>query len=177
MKCIMTPFKGLFVIEGNSFKDFRGSFNKLFNKMGCEEHGLISEFKDLNHSMSLKKGTFRGFHYQISPFEEAKVISCLQGEIQDYAIDIRKGSDTYLKVYSIKLNQNENKIVYIPNGFAHGYMALEDNSQVIYLSSNYHSSKHERQINPLDPYFNLNYAHKPILSEKDEQAEFISYLP
>ena len=107
------------------------------------------------------------------------LVSCstLDQEVKAKIIDIRKGSNTYLKVYSIKLNQNENKIVYIPNGFAHGYMALEDNSQVIYLSSNYHSSKHERQINPLDPYFNLNYAHKPILSEKDEQAEFISYLP
>ena len=173
MKCINTLFEDLFVIEGDSFKDLRGSFNKLYNKTFFEQNGLISEFKDLNHSTSLKKGTFRGFHYQISPFEEVKVISCLQGEIQDYAIDIRKGSDTYLKVFSIKLNQTENKIVYIPNGFAHGFMALEDDSQVIYLSSNYYSSEHERQINPLDPYFNLIYPCKPILSNKDKNAAFI----
>lgn len=176
MKCVNTLFEGLFVIEGDSFKDLRGSFNKLYNKTFFEQNGLISEFKDLNHSTSLKKGTFRGFHYQISPFEESKVITCLQGEIQDYAIDIRKNSDSYLKVFSIKLNQNDNKIVYIPNGFAHGYMSLEDNSQVIYLSSNYHSSEHERQINPLDPYFNLSYAYKPILSDKDKHAEFVSFL-
>ena len=173
MKLKETEFEGLFIIELNVINDFRGSFKKVYNEEFLDMNNLNSSFVDLNHSTSVNRGVLRGFHYQTPPFEEVKYVKCIKGRIIDYAIDMRKESPTYLKTFSHELDENDNRAIYIPNFFAHGYMALEDGSEVIYLSSNKYSPTHEKQINPNDPSLNIDYPLIPILSEKDSNSKFL----
>ena len=173
MELIKTPFEGLYQIKTKKFTDSRGAFKKLYNKNFLDQNNLISDFVDLNHSKSIERGVLRGFHYQAEPFEEIKLVSCIRGKVRDYAIDVRRDSSTYLQCFSIDFSADDNFIIYIPSGFAHGYMALEKQSEVIYLSSNYHSPEHEKIVNPLDPCIGINFEINPILSEKDKNAPFI----
>lgn len=173
MELIKTPFDGLYQIKTKKFTDSRGAFKKLYNKNFLDQNNLISDFVDLNHSKSIERGVLRGFHYQAEPFEEIKLVSCIRGKVRDYAIDVRRDSLTYLQCFSIDISADDNFVVYIPSGFAHGYMALEDHSEVIYLSSNYHSPDHEKIVNPLDPSIGINFEKNPILSDKDKNAPFI----
>lgn len=173
MELIITPFEGLYQIKTKKLTDSRGDFKKLYNKNFLDQNNLISDFVDLNHSKSIERGVLRGFHYQVEPFEEIKLVNCIRGKVRDYAIDMRRDSSTYLQCFSIDLSVDDNFVIYVPSGFAHGYMALEKQSEVIYLSSNYHSPEHEKIVNPLDPCIGINFEISPILSKKDKNAPFI----
>ena len=172
MKVKKTNIIGLFVIEIDDFKDFRGSFMKIYSKKEFHKNGLLNSYKDLNFSNSISKGTFRGLHYQKDPDNETKLIKCVSGKICDYAIDFRKESSTYRNIHKINLSGNDNKVILIPHGIAHGYQALEDNSSLIYLSSGYYNSDSEVVISPVSPELNLNLDFKPILSDKDKKSTF-----
>ena len=173
MELIKTPFEGLYHIKTKKFTDSRGDFKKLYNKKFLDQNNLISDFVDLNHSKSIESGVLRGFHYQEEPFEEIKLVSCIRGKVRDYAIDVRRDSSTFLQYFSIDLTADDNFIIYVPSGFAHGYMALEKQSEVIYLSSNYYSPEHEKTVNPLDPSIGISFEINPILSDKDKNAPFM----
>lgn len=173
MNILQTKFSEVFLIESKSFNDFRGSFMKFFNKNFFTDNNLESNFIDLNYSDSISPGVFRGFHYQNPPFDEVKLVKCIKGKIIDYIVDIRKNSKTYLDVISFELEANDNKLVYIPEGFAHGYMSLQKDSGIIYLSSKNHSLQNEVIINPIDPELNINFPLEPILSDKDKSAKFL----
>ena len=169
-----TEFEDLLVIEPKVYYDERGFFLESFNNNAFLTHGLDYTFIQDNHSLSSKKGTIRGIHYQIAPYAQAKLVRCIRGEIIDYAIDLRRDSKTFLEYFQIKLNPINQKQLMIPKGFGHAFITLEDNTEVIYKVDNYYSKKHERTINYLDPDININW---PItssitISQKDVDADY-----
>jgi dTDP-4-dehydrorhamnose 3,5-epimerase len=135
MKFRPLPLAGAYVIEPEPRRDERGFFVRLFCADLFRQHGLVDRFVQTNHSMSLRRGTIRGLHYQSPPREEAKLLRCLRGAVQDVMVDLRRGSATFLHWHGEVLRADDLKAVYIPAGFAHGYQALEDGSAVTYDAS------------------------------------------
>ena len=135
----------LLLIEPDVYKDTRGFFFELYNKFEFKKYSLGMDFVQDNISIS-SKGVIRGLHLQISPFQQSKLISVLEGEIYDVAVDYRKQSPTYLKFVSIKLSSKNKKQVFIPKGFLHGFQVLSKNAVVYYKTDKKYSPKHERII-------------------------------
>ena len=134
MKKIETSFEGLYVLETNNFQDKRGFFQKLFNYDFFKENHLATDFKEFYFSLN-KKGVRRGMHFQIPPFDHVKVVYVSFGKILDVVVDLRKGSLTYGKCYSIELDDHHAQYLYIPKGFAHGFLSLEENTIVNYAQT------------------------------------------
>ena len=127
-------------------------FKKVFDQQKIEN--LIQKqfsIKQLNISSNRQRGTVRGMHFQRPPFEEAKIIFCTRGSINDVVIDLRPNSSTYLRVKSIVLSEDDNKLIFIPSGCAHGYQSLTDNTEIIYHSDTFYNVDYESGINPRDP--------------------------
>lgn len=127
MKIIKTRFEGLFILETTDFCDQRGSFQKLFNYNFFKENGLDTDFKEFYYSVS-QKNVIRGMHFQLPPADHTKLVYVSKGKIKDVVLDIRRHSKTYGKAFSIDLNDHDAKYLYIPKGFAHGFLSLEDGS-------------------------------------------------
>jgi dTDP-4-dehydrorhamnose 3,5-epimerase len=127
----------------------------------------------MNHSFSEKKGTWRGFHFQVHPFQETKLIRCVQGRIFDYVLDLRKESSTFLKIFNIELSKENQKMLFIPKGFAHGFLTLEDNSELIYLHDEYYKSEFEKGIRYNDPLICLD-VRPMIISDRDKNHNLLS---
>lgn len=176
MQIMSTDIDGLYIVKPKIIVDDRGYFEKIFSKKMLMDNELNSNFVDLNHSKTIKKGTFRGFHYQKPPDDEVKFIRCLKGKINDYVIDMRMTSKTFLKVLKVELSEYNQDMLYISSGLAHGFQTIEDNTEVIYFSSNYYSKENEMVINCVDPFFNISFDLEPILSEKDKQAPFVDNI-
>ena len=128
-------------------KDKRGFFSRLYD-LNVLNKAIPKKFKILQiyHSYNKKKGIFRGFHFQIHPYTQDKYVCCTRGKILDMVIDLRKESKTYLKIHKEILSEKNCKAIYIPKGFAHGFLTLENNSEVIYLTSQYYNKLYERGI-------------------------------
>ena len=171
-----TKLKDVFIIEPKINYDSRGFFLEAYNKKVFSSHGIDYNFIQDNHSLSIKRGTIRGIHYQIEPFAQTKLVRCIRGEIIDYAIDLRLNSDTFLQYIQAKLNPENQKQLLIPKGFGHAFITMEDNTEVVYKVDNYYSKNHERSINYLDPKINIKWPIKSsiTISQKDLQAEFWS---
>ncbi len=160
----------------SKFKDNRGYFFESWNKNSFDK-ALSREvvFVQDNISFSMK-GVLRGLHYQKKPFSQGKLVRCSSGSIYDVALDIRNNSKTFGKWVGVILSANNEKSFWIPEGFAHGFLALEDNTKVNYKVNNYWNSDYERSINWKDDFININWntgsfeIFKPILSKKDESA-------
>ena len=169
-----TNFEGLFIIEPNIFEDNRGSFSRIF----CEnELSSVLDFniKQINHSVTSKSGTIRGLHFQYEPNSEIKMIKCVKGSVFDVVVDIRRNSETFLKVFSIELTELNNKIIFIPKGFAHGFQALEDNTELIYLHSSLYKPSNEGALNPVDRILDITWPEDiSNISEKDRNHPFIT---
>jgi len=169
-----TDFQDLYVIENTPFTDDRGFFSRIYCK---KEFAQIctKEIVQINQSVNLEKGTIRGMHYQASPFMENKMIKCIQGSVFDVVVDIRKKSPTFLKWFGVTLSRENNKLIYIPEGFAHGFQTLEDKTELLYLHTEYYSPQHERGIHFNDPVIKINW---PVgltnYSVKDFNFPFIS---
>lgn len=158
--------EGIIEIIPKKFEDNRGYFFESYNQNGFKKMGINDEFTQDNQSFS-KKNVIRGFHLQKPPFEQAKLVRVLSGKVLDVAVDIRKDSKTYGKHISVELSSEKNNMIYIPKGFAHGFVALED-SIFSYKCSNVYNKESEVSINPLDMDLNINWIiENPILSEKD----------
>jgi len=169
MKFIETPLKGLYVIEPRKIEDERGLFTRTFCKREFAEIGFEKEFVQYNHSFNLKKGTTRGMHYQYKPFSETKLIRCVQGKVFDVAVDIRQGSSTFLQYFGVELSQDNMVSMFIPEGFAHGFQTLEDNSSLIYHHSEYYTLEADAGIRHNDEALNIIWPLSTvILSEKDK---------
>lgn len=169
-----TSLSGAFTIDINKHEDKRGFFARTFCSETFKRHNLQSVFLQQNMSMTTQKNTLRGMHYQQAPNSEVKLIRCLRGAILDVIIDLNPTSPTYLKHYSIELSDTNFRQLYVPTGFAHGFLSLTENVEVSYLvSANYHPES-ERGIRWNDPKFNINWpTNAPIISEKDLQlADF-----
>lgn len=171
MHIINTPFPNLLVIQPKVFEDSRGFFYEAFNNNNYRNITTNFQFLQDNFSMS-HKGTLRGFHFQNPPYEQGKLVSVITGKVLDVVVDIRKNSPVFGKNFSIELSEKNKKQLWIPPGFAHGFLTLEDNTIFYYKCTNYYNKASESGIIWNDPQLNINWnIKKPILSEKD------SHLP
>ncbi len=136
-----TPLQGAFIVTMESSYDERGSFGRAFSAREFREHGLDSELTEISISRNLRDRTLRGMHYQQSPYEEAKLVRVIRGTAFDVAVDIRPASPTYLKWVGVELTAENQLAFYIPKGFAHGFLTLEENTDILYqISDTYHGA-------------------------------------
>lgn len=177
MKVTRTFIKDLIILEPKLAEDHRGWFIESFNKKLLNDIGLKIEFIQDNHSLSKEKSVLRGLHLQTYPYAQTKLIRCTRGKIWDVAIDLRKTSKTYLKWFGIELSEKNRKQLFIPQGFAHGFLTLEKNSEVQYKVDNLYNKISERTIKYNDPDIGIEWPlGNYILSEKDQKAQYLKEL-
>jgi len=157
-----TSMTGLHVLERSRTNDSRGFLERLF----CQET-LTPLFKgkiirQINRTITRKKGTVRGLHFQYPPHGETKIVTCLKGKVWDVAVDLRKGSPTFLKSYGIELSEENQKSFLIPEGFAHGFQTLTPDCELLYFHSADYFAEAEGGVNALDPHFAINWP-EPII--------------
>jgi dTDP-4-dehydrorhamnose 3,5-epimerase len=168
MRIEQVPISGLMIISPNVFEDPRGYFFESYSKKAFVEAGITEEFVQSNQSLS-QKGVLRGLHFQHPPFTQSKLVRVIQGSVLDVALDIRKGSPTYGQHFSIILSEKNRTMFYVPTGFAHGFITLEDNTIFSYKCGNYYNKAAEDGILWNDSDLNIDWnIENPILSEKDK---------
>ena len=169
MKFIETKLKGSFVIELEKNIDIRGFFARSWDADIFEEHGINPKIVQCNISFNKKKGTLRGLHYQVQPYEEAKLVRCTRGRIFEIFIDLRPESSTFKQWESIELTDDNYKMLYVPEGFALGFQTLENNSELFYQMSQKYVPEASRGIRWDDPRFDIKWPLKiTTISEKDK---------
>lgn len=180
MKIIETKIEGLLIMEPQRFADDRGWFMESFNQQNFEhalhERGLnIPKFVQDNHSCS-KQGVLRGLHYQLDPCAQGKLVRVVQGRAWDVAVDLRQDSATYGQWVGVELSATNHRQFWIPEGFAHGFLALEEDTHFLYKTTNYYSKAHERSLLWCDETLNIDWlshgvdADDLIISDKDRMA-------
>lgn len=175
MNVIKTEIEDVLILEPKVFGDERGFFMESFNqKIFNEIVGKEINFVQDNHSKS-KKGTLRGMHYQSAPFAQGKLVRCLAGEVFDVAVDIRESSSTFGKWVGVILSQENKRQLWIPEGFAHGFLTLSDTAEFAYKATNYYSPENEAAIIWNDNFINIEWPEieqgNIILSNKDMKAK------
>jgi len=176
MKFHKQQFEGVWLIEAEPIADNRGVFRRHFCQKEFQEIGLDIKIVQTNISENKKKHTLRGFHYQLPPHEEAKVLTCLKGAFYDVIVDLRPDSESYLKWMSFKLRAEDNLSLYIPSGCANGYLTLEDSTMVLYYMSEFYSSESYTGFRYDDPLFSVTWPAEPaVISEKN--AGFDNFDP
>lgn len=145
-----TAIANLTLIERTRIGDNRGFLSRFFCQESFAALGM-KPIQQINHTLTEKAGTIRGMHYQHPPAAEIKIVSCLKGRILDVAVDLRAGSDTFLQWFATELSADNQKSLFIPEGFAHGFQTLSDDCELIYLHSANYSPQNEAGLNPLDP--------------------------
>jgi dTDP-4-dehydrorhamnose 3,5-epimerase len=164
-----TPLAGSFVIEPNVLADDRGWFARFYCKNEFKEIGHEKEWVQLNHSVTNKKGSIRGMHYQVQPFREIKMVKCIVGAVYDVIIDLRRDSATFLKWFGAELSARNRKMLYIPEGFAHGFQCLEDNCELIYHHSEFYTPNSEGGIRYDDSLINIQWPLPVmVISQRDQ---------
>lgn len=173
-KKMETSLEGIYILEPTVFEDHRGFFMESYNKRDFEELGLFFDFVQDNHSLSVHTGVLRGLHFQLEPKAQTKVVRCLKGVIYDVVVDLRKGSPTYKKWAGFILSEYNKWQIVVPKGFAHAYLTLVPNVEILYKVDEYYSPEYDRSIRWDDPDINIDWPIKnPILSEKDKNAPFL----
>ena len=171
---IETSFQGVYYIKSNSFVDDRGAYMRLFCDKELSPILNGKHFVNANYQKTNKAGTIRGLHYQTGEYCESKLIKCLKGEIFDVIIDIRKNSPTFMKIFSTKLDDTSDYLLFVPEGFAHGFQTLDDATETIYFTTEYYHPECEGGFNPLDPSLNIAWPIKNYtLSDKDRNRPYI----
>jgi len=174
MKKTETAIPGVYLIEPDVFGDHRGWFMESWSYEKLKKLGIDAHFVQDNHSFTAKKDTLRGLHFQIDPMAQAKLVRCTAGAVLDVAVDLRKGSPTYKKWVSVILSAANKLQLFIPRGFAHGFLTLTDNVEFEYKCDNPYSKEHDRSIRFDDPEIGVDWKiDDPILSEKDRNAPFL----
>ncbi len=151
------PLKGAWVIDLEPRKDERGYFARAFCAREFEERGLTTRIVQANLSGNVARGTLRGMHYQRPPHAEVKMVRCVAGAVFDAIIDLRPRSPTRLQWFGAELSRENGRMMYVPEGFAHGYQALEAGSEVLYLVSQFYAPEHEAGIRWDDPLFGIRW--------------------
>lgn len=163
-----TPLKDAFTIELEKRGDDRGFFARFFCVNEFRAKDLETRFVQVNNSLSTKRGTLRGMHYQLAPCAEVKLVRCLRGAVWDAIIDIRPDSSTFGRWFGAELTEDNRRMMYVPRGFAHGILTLSDNAELLYLVSDFYALKEERGIRWNDPRFGVEWPIKPReISPKD----------
>ncbi len=158
---------GLVVVEPRVFEDQRGFFMESYSLRDFSEAGIGDVFVQDNHSRSVKN-TLRGLHFQREPAAQSKLVWCIRGEIYDVAVDLRRGSPAFGRWFAATLSEANRKMLYIPRGFAHGFLVLSDEAEVLYKADNFYSPEHDGGIAWNDPQVGVRWpAEDPVLSDKD----------
>ncbi len=163
-----TNLEGAYVIDIEKKEDNRGFFARTFCADEFTQNGLPANFVQANTSFNNKKGTLRGMHFQKSPYEEDKLVRCTKGSIFDVIIDLRTDSKTYKQWLGVELSEENRRALFVPKGFAHGYLTLEDNAEVTYLVTQFYTPNADSGVRFNDPIFAIEWPIKPVVvSEKD----------
>lgn len=167
--------KDVILIKPQVFIDNRGFFLESYKKSDFEANGISVEFNQDNHSKS-SKHVLRGLHYQANPYSQAKLVRCVRGRIYDIAVDLRKESETYKKYVKVKLSEENKCMLFIPQGFAHGFVVLSEEAEIIYKASGEYNPEADRGIFWKDKDLNINWEidFEPILSLKDQNLPCLS---
>lgn len=174
MRSLKTDIPGLVLLEPVIHEDHRGWFIESYSQKEFETHGITVQFVQDNHSMSRQKGVLRGLHYQMSPMAQGKLLRCTQGSLLDVAVDLRKDSPTYKKWFSVVLSAANKRLFFVPRGFGHGFLTLENDTQVEYKVDAYYSPQHDRSIRYDDPELGIDWGvDDVILSDKDRNAPLL----
>ena len=168
MKFIETALTGAFVLELEAVEDERGYFARTFCRDQFAAHGLKNEITQCSISYNIRRGTVRGMHYQVEPHAEVKLVQCVRGKIFDVIIDLRPESETYRRWVGEELSGDNRRLLYVPEGFAHGFQTLEDDTAVYYQISEAYAPQSARGVRWNDPAFGIKWPLiDPIISEKD----------
>lgn len=163
-----TSLKGAYIIEIEPLEDERGFFARSFCQKEFEEHGLNFSIVQCNLSYNKKSGTLRGMHYQIAPHKEAKLVSCIKGAIYDVIIDLRPDSSTFCQWFAVELTAENRRMLYVPEGFAHGFQTLKDDTVAFYQMSEFYHPECARGVRWDDPAFGVEWPlPNHIMSNKD----------
>jgi len=173
MKFVEAPIVGAYVIELEPFLDERGLFVRTFCQKEFAQIGFHKQIVQINRSITRQKGTIRGMHYQLPPACETKIIRCVQGKVFDVMVDIRTGSPTFKQWHGVTLSKDNMRMVYIPEGFAHGFQTLTDNAELIYHHSAFYSPEYEHGLRCDDPALAIKWP-LPVgaISPKDQSYSF-----
>ncbi len=169
--------KSAYLIDLQKHEDTRGFFARYYCAEEFANHGLNTQWLQMNNSLSKKKGTLRGLHFQYPPHAEIKLIRCIKGAVWDVIVDIRKKSTTYGKWFGIELNEENRSMIYVPKGFAHGFQSLCDEAELLYMHSERYAPNADGGINPLDPELKIKW---PLdiseISERDLKHPNVSEI-
>lgn len=171
---VQTPLSGLQLLQRKAIEDHRGFLSRFYSAEEFLEAGVTKSVAQINHTLTRKKGAVRGLHFQYPPHAEIKLVSCLKGEIFDVAVDLRRNSPTFLQWHGEILSAKNRKSLLIPEGYAHGFQALTEDCELIYLHTAAYSSESEGALNVADPRINIAWP-LPIrdLSDRDRSHPFI----
>ena len=171
-----TKLGGALVVEIEELKDSRGGFGRTWCKREFTSRGLNGDLVQCSLSVSYKRGTLRGMHYQSGPFEETKLVRCTSGAIYDVIIDLREDSPTFAQWFATELTAANHRMLYVPEGFAHGFQTLADNTEVFYQMSEFYDAESARGVRWDDPAFRIEWpAADRIISPRDAAyPDFIS---
>jgi dTDP-4-dehydrorhamnose 3,5-epimerase len=168
MKFYPAPLDEACTIELEKRGDDRGFFARFFCEKEFGDAGLETQFVQINNSLTAKKGTLRGLHYQLPPAAEVKVVRCLRGALYDVIVDLRAGSPTFGKWFGAELTADNRTMMYVPRGFAHAFVTLTDDTEALYLVSAFYSPENERGVRFNDPAVGIEWPVEPVeISEKD----------
>ncbi len=170
MRFHKTTLQDARLVEFERKGDDRGFFARVYCEREFGAEGLAKRFVQINHSMNLRKGTLRGMHYQLAPSADAKVVRCLKGALWDCIADLRPDSPSFGKWFGAELNDENGLMMYVPQGFAHAFLTLTDNTELLYLVSNFYDPSAERGMRFDDPWLGVEWPFEPtVISDKDRK--------
>jgi dTDP-4-dehydrorhamnose 3,5-epimerase len=172
-----TPLEGAVLIELEPLADERGSFARTFAVDEFAAHGLETRVVQCNTSTNLRAGTLRGLHYQVAPRAEAKLVRCVRGAIYDVVVDLRPGSLTYCSWYGAELSASNQRMLFVPVGFAHGFQTLVDDSEVLYQMSEEYSAEHARGVRWDDPAFAIAWPDADVRTISARDRDYADFQP
>ncbi|UCD51150.1 MAG: dTDP-4-dehydrorhamnose 3,5-epimerase [Phycisphaerales bacterium] len=176
MKCIETPLSGAYVIELEPHRDERGLFARVFCQKEYERIGFHGTIVQINHSLTRQRATIRGMHYQLPPASETKIIRCVRGRVFDVMVDLRADSPTLRQWHGVELSEENMRVAYIPEGFAHGFQTLTDGVELAYHHSAFYSPEHERGLKYDDPVLAIRWP-LPVSTISSNSLKVLQYFP
>lgn len=170
-----TPLQGSYIVQSERFRDDRGWFARTFCADEFRQVGHEDQWVQMNHSYTAKKGTIRGMHFQLPPFREIKLVRCIRGTVYDVIVDIRKNSPTFLKWFGTELSDEKMNMLYIPEGFAHGFQTLSDDCEMIYHHSEFYQPGYEGGIRYNDNRVNIEWPMDvTVISKRDQDHPLLT---
>lgn len=174
MQVSKTALPDVLILEPRVFGDHRGYFMETWSEAEFERLGITQHFVQDNHSLTMFRGTLRGLHFQNNPMAQCKIVRVVSGAVLDVVVDLREGCPDYLKWVSVELSADNKRQLFIPRGFAHGFLTLTDNVELVYKVDNPYSMENDRSIRFDDPSIGIDWGiDNPVLSDKDKNAPLV----